>query len=92
MDNVTNVINRLLQILIELGNLIIGGIVTLEVWLRGQLGQFGMSAQVQTVIMLALAALLVVGALRIFGGLIRVAIVLVLILIAIHIVLPVMPH
>ena len=92
MDSFTNVVNSLLQLLIRLGNLIVGGIIAIEVWLRDQLAQFGLSPAIQTVIMLALAALLIMTALRLFGGLIRVAVVLVLILIAVHILLPVLPH
>ena len=40
----------------------------------------------------ALALLLIVAALRVFGGLIRVGVVLVLILVVIHVLLPVMQH
>jgi hypothetical protein len=82
------VINTLLQFLVQLGNIIVGAIVTIELWLRGQLTQLGLPRAVQTVILLALAAFLIVGSLRLFGGLIRVAVVLVLLLIAIHIVMP----
>jgi hypothetical protein len=92
VDRFEHTINSLLQLLIDLGNLIVGGIVTLELWLRAQLAQFGLPPGIQTVIMIALAVLLIIGSLRLFGGLIRVALVLVLILIAIHIVLPVLPH
>lgn len=92
MDSFAHVINSLLQILIQLGDLIVGAIVTVEVWLRDQLAQLGLPPVIQTVIMLALAVVLIVGSLRLFGGLIRVAVVLVLVLIAIHILLPVLPH
>lgn len=92
MDSFEHVINSLLQFLIRLGDVIVGGIVTLELWMRGQLSQFGLTPQVQTVIMVALAAVLILGSLRLFGGLIRVAVVLVLILIALHIVMPVLQH
>jgi hypothetical protein len=92
LDSFEHVINSLLQFLIRLGDVIVGGIVTLELWMRGQLSQFGLTPQVQTVIMVALAAVLILGSLRLFGGLIRVAVVLVLILIALHIVMPVLQH
>lgn len=88
MDSFTHVIKSLLQLLIQLGNLIVAGIVIIEVWLRGQLTQFGLPHNIQTVILLVLAAVLIIGALRLFGGLIRLAVVLVLILIAVHIVIP----
>ncbi|MEA2740090.1 MAG: hypothetical protein QOH05_3397 [Acetobacteraceae bacterium] len=92
MDSFANVVNNLLHLLIQLGDFIVGALITIELWVRGQLAQMGLAANVQTVIMLAVAALLIVGALRLFGGLIRIAVVLVLILVAIHIVLPVLPH
>jgi hypothetical protein len=92
LDSFEHVINSLLQFLIRLGDVIVGGIVTLELWMRGQLSQFGLTPQVQTVIIIALAAVLILGSLRLFGGLIRVAVVLVLILIALHIVMPVLQH
>jgi hypothetical protein len=92
VDSFTHVIRSLLDLLIELGNLIVAGIVTVELWLRAQLMQFGVPPTIQTVILLALAALLIIGCLRLFGGLIRIAVVLVLILIAIHIVMPLIQH
>jgi hypothetical protein len=92
MDSFTSIIHRLLDLLIELGNYIVGALVAVELWLRGQLTQFGLPPVVQTVILLAAAVLLVVVSLRLFGGLIRVAVLLVLILIAAHVVLPALPH
>jgi hypothetical protein len=92
VDSFTHVINSLLQLVIALGNLIVGGIITIELWLRAQLDHFGLPANVQTVILVALAALLIIGSLRLFGGLIRVAVILVLILIAVHIMLPALQH
>jgi hypothetical protein len=92
VDSFAHVINTLLQLLVRLGDIIVGGIVTLELWTRDQLAQFGLAPQVQTVIMLAIAVVLILLAFRLFGGLIRVAVVLVLILIALHIVMPVLQH
>jgi hypothetical protein len=92
VDSFTHVINNLLQFLIRLGDLIVGVIVTIELWLRAQLMQLGVAPPVQTIILIALAAVLILGSLRLFGGLIRVAVVLILILIAIHILMPVLQH
>jgi hypothetical protein len=86
------VINSLLQLLIQLGNVIVGWIVILETWLRTQLAQYGVDPRLQTVILLAFAVVLILGSLRLFGGLIRVAVVLVLILIALHVLVPVFQH
>jgi len=80
MDAFTHAINTLLQLLVHIGDLLVAALVAVELWLRGQLATFGLPPAVQTVIMLALAALLIVGSLRLFGGLIRL------------ILLPVLPH
>ena len=92
MDAFTHAVNSLLQLLVQVGGMIMAGLIAIELWLRGQLAQFGLQPQVQTVIMLAFAALLIVASLRLFGGLIRAVVILVLLLVAIHIVLPVLPH
>jgi hypothetical protein len=92
MDAFSNPINALLDMLLQLGNLIVGGLVAIETWMRGQLATLGLPSAVQTVLILALAILLTFGALRLFSGFIRAVVILVLILIAIHILLPVLPH
>ncbi len=92
MDSFTRFINSLLQILIQLGDLLLDALLAFEQWLRGQLGTLGLSANVQTVIMIAFAVILILGSLRLFGGLLRVGLVLILLLIALHILLPVLPR
>jgi hypothetical protein len=92
VDSFTHIINNLLEFLVRLGDLIVGVIVTIELWLRAQLMQLGVAPPVQTIILIALAAVLILGSLRLFGGLIRVAVVLILILIAIHVLMPVLQH
>jgi hypothetical protein len=85
-------IDSLLRLLIQFGNLVMGFILTIELWLRSQLNQFGVSHNIQTVILLAVALLLIVSALRLFGGLIRVALILFLLLLLIDLLLPVVQH
>lgn len=92
MDSFQHVITTLMQILIELGRLSLDALISTEDWVRDRLGEAGVSANVQTAIMIAVAVVLLLGALRLFGGLIRVFAVLVLLLIAIHILLPVLRH
>jgi len=92
VDNFTRVINELLQVLIELGHALVGVLISIELWVRGQLQQFGLTPNTQTAIMVGVAAVLILATLRLFGGLIRVALVLILILVALHILLPVLPH
>jgi hypothetical protein len=92
MDDVNRVLDSLLQLVVGLGDLIVNAIVAIELWLRVQLGTMGLSPQIQTVILIALAVLLILGALRLFGGLVRIAVVLILALIAVHILMPVLQH
>jgi hypothetical protein len=92
LDSFTHVVRSLLDLLIELGNIIVAALITVELWVRAQLTQLGLPQVIQTVILIAVAAFLIIGSLRLFGGLIRVAIVLVLILIVLHVALPVLQH
>lgn len=92
MDSFKHVIDSLLQLLVQLGNIIVGWIVIIEDALRRQLMQLGVAPQLQTIILLAVAVILILGALKLFGGLIRVAVVLVLLLIAIHVLMPILHH
>ena len=73
MDNVRHVIEVLLQFIIDLGGIIVAAIMAVEVWMRGLLTQFGVPAQIQTVLLIALAVVLIIAALRLFGGFIRIA-------------------
>jgi len=92
VDRFNDTINSLLALLIRLGDLIVTGLKAGEVWLRGQLVALGVPAELQIVIMLALAALLILGVVRMFGGLIRILVVLILLLVAARVLLPVLPR
>ena len=90
MDQVNSVLKSLLKLMISLGDIIVGAIVAIELWLRTQLGTLGLAPQLQTAVLVVLAILLIVAALRLFGGLVRIAVILVLALIAVHILMPVL--
>lgn len=89
MANLQNAIDTLLRLLTQFGLVVAAALTELELWIRGQLQQLGLPHGVQTVLLLAVAAILVLSALRLFGGVIRIAVVLILLLVAIHIVMPV---
>jgi hypothetical protein len=82
-------IDALLNLLTQFGLAVATILTEFELWLRGVLQQIGVPHTLQTVLLLAVAAVLVLGSLRLFGGIIRIAVILVLLLIAIHIVMPV---
>jgi hypothetical protein len=89
VGNLQTAIDTLLKLLIQFGVAVAAILTEFELLLRGELQLLGVPHTVQTLILLAVAALLVLGSLRLFGGLIRIAVVLILVLIAIHIVMPV---
>ena len=89
MSQLQTAIDTLLQLLTAFGLAVASILTGVELWLRGVLQQFGVPHTLQTVLLLAVAALLVLGSLRLFGGIIRIAVILILVLIAIHIVMPV---
>ncbi len=89
MSQLQTAIDTLLRLLTEFGLAVASILTGFELWLREVLQQFGVPHTLQTVLLLAVAALLVLGSLRLFGGIIRIAVILILVLVAIHIVMPV---
>jgi hypothetical protein len=71
-------------------DLILAAIAAIEVWLRGQLTLLGVPAQTQNVLLIAAAIILILAGLRLFGGLFRVLIVALLVLLAVHLLMPVL--
>ncbi len=67
---------------------VLGLLVALERWLGAQLTAMGAPAGLQAPIMIAVAIVLLLLVLRVFGGVIRVLLVVFLILVALHAVLP----
>jgi hypothetical protein len=87
--NLQTAIDTLLHLLGQFGVAVAAMLTELEFWLRGALQQFGVPHTLQTTTLLIVAAALVVGSLQLLGGLVRLAVVLILLLLAIHIVMPV---
>ncbi|MBN9561586.1 MAG: hypothetical protein J0H14_12785 [Alphaproteobacteria bacterium] len=88
MEKVDQAINALLALFASAADAVLAGLATIEQWLRTQLTGLGVAPQIQTVIMIAVAILLLLLVLRVFGGIIRVVLVVFLILLALHVVLP----
>ena len=82
------VINLLLALILGLFGLIITAIATIEDFLRGLLTEAGISGQVQGIVLIVTAVLLILAALRLFGGILGVLITIVLILLVVHILVP----
>jgi Flp pilus assembly protein TadB len=85
-------IGVLIELLRQFSAMAAAFLTQLEELLRSQLQQFGVPQAVQTLIFVAIAAILILWSLRLFGGLFRIAALLVLLLIAAHIVLPTVPY
>jgi hypothetical protein len=86
VDSLTQPIDSLLHVLIQLSGRIVLGIVAVELWLRTQLTHYGVTPTLQTVLLLGLTGLLISVSVRVFGGLTRIAFILIVVLIAFHIV------
>jgi hypothetical protein len=85
---VDQAINFLLALILGLFGLIITAIATTEGFLRGLLTEAGISGQVQSIVLVVTAILLMLAALRLFGGIFGVLITIVLILLVVHILAP----
>jgi len=88
VNSFSGLVGGLLTLLEEIAEIILAAIISVELWLRSALRLLGAPPFVQTLVLTALAVLLIVGSIRLFSGLIRVAVVLVLVLIAMHIMMP----
>ena len=88
MDNFRHTLDAILAFVIQIMDRIIVGIIAIEMWSREQLGQFGLPPNLQTATLVGLAVVLIIASLKLFGGLIRVAAILILVLIALHVLMP----
>jgi hypothetical protein len=80
--------SSLLQFLRQLSGVIAALLGDVEDWLHGQMQDLGVPPLLQTMILLGVAVLLIVGAVRLFAGLARVGVVLILVLLTLHLVMP----
>jgi hypothetical protein len=89
MEQVDQAITKLLALIRSLVDLVLGGLAAIEVWLRGQLAGLGVAPPIQTIILIAVAVLLIAVTLRLFGGVLRAVVVIFLVLLALHALIPV---
>jgi len=89
MERVDQAITKLLALIKSLVDLVLGALAAVEVWLRGQLAGLGVAPPIQTVILIAVAVVLIALALRLFGGVLRGVVVIFLVLLALHALIPV---
>jgi hypothetical protein len=89
VQTLTQLLESILGLITLLGGLVLQALVAVETWLRSQLTMLGAPPPVQTAILVAVALILILAAFRLFGGLIRIAVIIVVVLIAIHALMPV---
>lgn len=88
MDQVHQIVNAFLNLLVGLLDLVLTGLAALENWLRMELTALGVSAQLQPIILIAVAVLFLLLALRVMGGVIRLIVLVFLVLLILHILVP----
>jgi hypothetical protein len=92
LDELARFISDLIHLLVRIGASLVAGLEAVELSLRDQLTIMGVSPPVQTVVLVLTAVVLILLAVRLFGGLIRFAVVVILVLLALNLLLPVMLH
>jgi hypothetical protein len=89
LERVNQAITELLVLIRRLVDLALSGLAAIEVWFRHQLTGLGVVGPIQTIILIAIAVVLIAVALRLFGGVLRAVVVIFLVLLALHALLPV---
>ncbi len=89
MERVDQAISKLLALIRSLVDLVLSGLAAIEMWLRGQLAGLGVAPSIQTIILIAVAVVLIAVTLRLFGGVLRAVVVTFLVLLALHTLIPV---
>jgi len=84
MSILDNFAHGLLTILAALAHFVLNVLVTVEGWLRALMKGVGLGIDVQTVVIIFILSMFLVGVLRLLGGRLRLTLALVLILILAH--------
>jgi len=87
MEAVDKAFGVVKTLLLDVIALILGVFVAVEAWARVTLAQAGVPRDLTNVVLIALAIALFLFALRVFGGIIRVLLVLFLMLLVVHLLL-----
>jgi hypothetical protein len=94
LDSLLAMADSILKLIIRIGNEIIYAIVAVEGWLRTQLRELGLSPALQTTILatllVAVPILLIFGSTRLLGGVLRVVVTLVLLLVVMSVLFPIL--
>lgn len=88
MHDLMRLVDDLVRLIVRLGEMMLSGVGTAAVSLREQMTELGIPAQVQTIVLVLLAVAIVLLAVRLLGGVLRLAVIVVLVILAIQLTLP----
>lgn len=81
-------VGSFLGFIAALAALLLAAMATADDWVRRMLSAFGIGDPIQTIILILVAFVVLLAALRLMGGIVRVLIVVLIVLFAIHLLLP----
>lgn len=86
--NFHQVVTTFLGFVSALANFLLAAVGAADGWVRDRLTALGVDQRIQTVILIVVAFLVLLAALRVMGGIVRILIVVLIVLFAIHVLLP----
>ena len=89
MDRIDNVVIQLLDFLEAVLRIILAGLAAIEIWARTQLAGLGVPPGISVIILIAIALLLIVAALRLLGPIVYILVMVFIVLLMVHALMPV---
>lgn len=90
MTRVDQVVIQLLDFIESVVRLILAGLAAIEIWARTQLAGLGVPPGISVIILIAIALLLIVAALRLLGPIVYVVVMVFIVLLMVHALMPAM--
>lgn len=90
MSRIDQIVIQLLDFFEEVLRVILAGLAAIEIWARTQLASLGVPPGISVVILVAIALLLIVAALRLLGPVVYILVMVFIALLMIHAMMPVM--
>ncbi len=84
----TQAMDFVLSLILRLIGVVMAAVGLIDAFLRGLMTRAGVGGQVQAVVLGVVAVLFILAALRVFGGVLRVLIIIFLVLLLIHVLMP----
>ena len=92
MGSVDQVIIQLLNFLEVVARVILAGLAAIETWAETQLASLGVPPGISVIILIAIALLLIVAALRLLGPIVYVLVMVFIVLLMVHALMPAIIH